>query len=90
MKHAVTSNNMALARSGVRPLDGSTSININLPNCEEIESIVRLTPPSLVIKLCKGERLPPVSAEAIFVEELLEIARKLNKMHFAIIIKGDP
>ncbi len=34
--------------------------------------------------------LPPIDSDAIFVEELLEIARKLGRMHLVTIIKGDP
>ena len=59
-------------------------------DCEEIQNTFRLIPPALVDKLCKGERLSPVSGDAIFVEELLEIARKLNRMHLVIIVKDDP
>jgi hypothetical protein len=64
-------------------------LNLNV-DCERIEREVRLTPPALIDKLCKGEYLPPVSSEAIFVEELLEIARKLGRMHLVTIVKGDP
>lgn len=72
------------------PPKGYLSSNFKFADCEAIESAVWLTPPALIDKLCKGEFLPPVSGEAIFVEELLEIARKLGRMHLVTIIKGDP
>jgi len=58
--------------------------------CAEIEKEIHLTPPALINKLCKGEYLPFISSEAIFVEELLEMARKLGRMHLVTIVKGDP
>jgi len=76
--------------AGRQPPTGGGTNYYKLVDCEEIESAVRLIPPALVDKLCKGERLPPVSGDAIFVEELLEIARKLNRMHLVIIVKDDP
>jgi hypothetical protein len=71
-------------------LAGNSIENLKFADCEVIESAIRLTPPVLIDKLCKGELLPPVSDDAIFIEELLEIARKLNRMHLVIIVKGDP
>jgi hypothetical protein len=64
--------------------------NYKFSDCEAIESEVRLTPPDIVDKLCKGERLPPVSGNPIFAEELLEIAKRLNRTHLITIEKGDP
>jgi len=75
--------------AGRRPPMGSNLPNLNV-DCERIESAVRLVPPAFVSKLCKGERLPAISSEAIFIEELLEIARKLGRMHLVTIVKGDP
>ncbi len=58
--------------------------------CAKIKREVFLIPPVLIDKLCKGQPLPPIDSDAIFVEELLEIARKLGRMHLVTIIKGDP
>jgi hypothetical protein len=71
------------------PADGSLE-QLNITDCKAIESAVRLTPLALIDKLCKGQPLPPINSDAIFVEELLEIARKLGRMHLVIIVKGDP
>jgi len=76
--------------AGRRPPNGNSSTNYKFDDCKEIESAVRLTPPALIDKLCKGELLPPVSGDAIFIEELIEIVQKLNRMHLVIIDKSDP
>ena len=76
--------------AGRRPPNRDNSPNYKFDDCEEIESAVRLTPPALIDKLCKGEFLPPVSGNAIFIEELIEIAQKLNRMRLVTIDKSDP
>jgi hypothetical protein len=58
--------------------------------CAEIEERMHLTPPAIIYKLCKGEFLPPINGNAIFIEELIEIAQKLNSMRLVTIVKDDP
>jgi hypothetical protein len=72
------------------PPKGYSNRHLRFADCKAIESAVWLTPPALVDKLCKGQPLPPIDSAAIFVEELLEIARKLGRMHLVTIVKGDP
>jgi hypothetical protein len=76
--------------AGRRPPAKDSPADLNIINCKAIESAVRLTPPALIDKHCKGQPLPPIDSNAIFVEELLEIARKLGRMHLVTIVKGDP
>ncbi|MDT7870614.1 MAG: hypothetical protein RQ839_10605 [Thermoproteus sp.] len=86
----MTAGTPAVRPAGRRPLAEDLSAYLNFIDCEAIERAVRLTPPALIDKLCKGEFLPPVSSDAIFIEELLEIARRLNRSHLVTIVKGDP
>jgi len=86
----MSAGNANVPPAGRRPPVGSNAANLNFIDCEGVEREVRLTPPALIDKLCKGEFLPPVSSEAIFVEELLEIARRLNRLRLVTIVKGDP
>jgi hypothetical protein len=51
---------------------------------------VHLTPPALVERLCNGEPLPPVCREAIFTEELLELAEALGRKHLVTLISCGP
>jgi len=44
---------------------------------------VHLTPPGVIEHLCRGERVV-VCKEAIFLEELLELAEKLNRRHLIV------
>jgi hypothetical protein len=84
------SADMPAPHAGRWPPSKSSPADLNIIDCKAIESAVRLTPPALIDKLCKGQPLPPIDSDAIFVEELLEIARKLGRMHLVTIIKGDP
>jgi len=76
--------------AGRWPPISNKSEDLNFIDCKEIENTVRLVPPALIDKLCKGQPLPPINGDAIFVEELLEIARKLRRMYLVTIIEGDP
>jgi len=49
-----------------------------------IEGIeVHLTPPGVIERLCRGE-VQVICKEAIFLEELRELAEKLNRRHLIV------
>ncbi len=58
--------------------------------CIEIIKEVRLTPPALIDRLCEGVPLPLVCRDAIFAEELIEVAKKLGRAHLVTFEKCDP
>ncbi len=41
---------------------------------------VRLTPPGVIERLCRGE-VQVICKEAVYLEELLELAERLNRRH---------
>jgi len=51
---------------------------------------VHLTPPALVERLCNGEPLPEICREAIYAEELLELAEALGRKHLVTLISCGP
>ena len=51
---------------------------------------VHLTPPALVERLCRGEHLPEICREAIFADELLELAEALGRKHLVTLISCGP
>jgi hypothetical protein len=55
--------------------------------CEKIRRKASLTPPSIIDALCDGMPLPWVYVEAVFVEELREIARILNRDRLLKFVK---
>lgn len=75
--------------TGRRPQPNGRTGILKFINCEAIDSAVQTIPPALVDKLCKDELLPPVSSEAVFIEELLAIAKKLNRAHLVTIVKSN-
>jgi len=44
---------------------------------------VHLTPPGVIDRLCRGERVV-VCKEAVFLEELLELAESLGRKHLVV------
>jgi hypothetical protein len=50
---------------------------------------VHLTPPGVLERLCRGEHIK-ICKEAIYVEELLEIARALGRNHLVTTKKCRP
>jgi len=62
----------------------------DLKDCEKARSKAFLTPPGLIDGLCKGAPLQPVCREAIFAEELIEIAKELDCAHLVSFEKCDP
>jgi len=48
--------------------------------CQKVRKETSLTPPFIIDALCEGEPIW-VCIEAIYVEEVLEIARTLNRGH---------
>jgi len=44
---------------------------------------IHLTPPGVIDRLCRGE-VQVVCKEAIFLEELLEVAEKLGRKHLVV------
>ncbi len=57
---------------------GALSVEECLKNFE-----VHLTPPGVLERLCRGESIE-ICKEAIFLEELLEIAERLNRRHLVV------
>jgi hypothetical protein len=49
--------------------------------CEKIRKEVVLTPPAIIDALCEGEPTQWICHRAIYVEEVLEVARILNRGH---------
>ncbi len=49
-----------------------------------------ITPPALIDRLCEGVPLPFVCRDAIFAEELIEVAKKLGRAHHVTFEKCDP
>jgi hypothetical protein len=47
--------------------------------CEKIRREAVLTPPAIIDALCEGVPTPWICIKAIFVEELRELARKLDR-----------
>jgi len=68
------------------PPQQKTDADLNIL-CEKIRRGASLTPPALIDALCDGMPLPWVCVEAVFVEELREIARILNRGHLLKFVK---
>jgi hypothetical protein len=49
--------------------------------CEKIRKETSLTPPAVIDALCEGIHTRPICTKAVYVEEVLEIARTLNRGH---------
>jgi hypothetical protein len=47
---------------------------------------VHLTPPGVLERLCRDE-IVVICKEAIFLEELLEIAERLNRTHLVVAVR---
>ena len=80
-----------------RPGDPSQNLPTAAPYGEEKDAFktlcnfeVHLTPPALVERLCNGESLPPICREAVFVEELIELAEALGRGRLVTLISCGP
>jgi len=60
------------------PTKNSTELKIL---CKNLEKKVSLTPPGVVEALCEGRSIYDLCPKAIYVEEVLEIARMLGRVH---------
>jgi len=49
--------------------------------CEKIRREVTLTPPSVIDALCEGAPTRWIGLKAVYLEEVQELARKLNRGH---------
>jgi hypothetical protein len=62
------------------PPQQKTNVDLNL--CEKIKRDASLTPPSVIDSLCEDMQTLWICLKAIYVEEVLEVARMLNRSHF--------
>jgi len=53
----------------------------NLDICEKIRKEASLTPPGILEALCEGKPVYIRCSKAVFVEEVLELARMLERTH---------
>ncbi len=49
--------------------------------CENLRKEVSLTPPGVIDALCEGRPIYGLCPKAVYVEEALELARKLGRAH---------
>ncbi len=56
-------------------------VDADLNICEKIRKETSLTPPAVVDDLCEGVPTRLICSKAVYVEEVLEIARMLGRSH---------